>query len=707
LCSAYYAAKQRRARTQARSGGRDLVERSIAPQQKWNVFSDLSRRFRPDISDERSVPQSSTRAWRPILRGIFHFVDASGLRRSSQPVAAMTLPDAASPRPIGGLRLPPRPLLLALAYALGLLAMALYALHVGRQLGPTAPALARLAPALAAAALLAAALSWAGTRRAAPSQRALQAVQALGEGRFEQRLDRADDTVDAALLRALQTAQARLAERQAQTEAELRRSRFVLQALDDLDTMIRIADDDGRVHFANRKLLQMLRAIEPDVQSFRPEFRADRFVGGSIGDIYPDSQAAIDRMRALTGSKRVRAPFFGRQIDFVYSPITSAEGVRLGTIAQWEDVTAQVNAEQALTTVIEAAAHGDFSRRLDTAAMDGVLKALAEGVNRISDSVESNLAALASALAALAEGDLTHRIDGQAQGVFARLREDTHRTVARLTEIIVGIQSAAEAIRRAAVEIAAGNTDLSDRTEQQAASLEETASAMEELTSAVKQNADNAQQANDLAQRTGEVARSGGEVMDEVIATMGAISTSSQRIGEIIGVIDGIAFQTNILALNAAVEAARAGEQGRGFAVVASEVRSLAQRSADAAKEIKQLIEDSTHKVTLGAGLVNRAGTTMHEIVGAVQRVTGLIGEISAASAEQSSGIEQVNRTVMQLDEVTQRNAALVEEATAAARSMEEQAGGLATAVAVFRIDRNAAAQAGAGNVTALLRGTG
>ncbi|WP_369943571.1 methyl-accepting chemotaxis protein [Xanthomonas medicagonis] len=619
----------------------------------------------------------------------------------------MTLPDAASPRPIGRLRLPPRPLLLALAYALGLLAMALYALHVGRQLGPNGPALARLAPALAAAALLVAALSWAGTRRAAPSQRALQAVQALGEGRFEQRLDGAADAADAALLRALQTAQARLAERQAQTEAELRRGRFVLQALDDLDTMVRIADDDGRVHFANRKLLQMLRAIEPDVQSFRPEFRAERFVGGSIGDIYPDSQAAIDRMRALTGSKRVRAPFFGRQIDFVYSPITSAEGVRLGTIAQWEDVTAQVNAEQALTTVIEAAAHGDFSRRLDTAAMDGVLKALAEGVNRISDSVESNLAALASALAALAEGDLTHRIDGQAQGVFARLREDTHRTVARLTEIIVGIQSAAEAIRRAAVEIAAGNTDLSDRTEQQAASLEETASAMEELTSAVKQNADNAQQANGLAQRTGEVARSGGEVMDEVIATMGAISTSSQRIGEIIGVIDGIAFQTNILALNAAVEAARAGEQGRGFAVVASEVRSLAQRSADAAKEIKQLIEDSTRKVTLGAELVNRAGATMHEIVGAVQRVTGLIGEISAASAEQSSGIEQVNRTVMQLDEVTQRNAALVEEATAAARSMEEQAGSLATAVAVFRIDRNAGAQAGAGNVTALLRGTG
>ncbi|MCI2243161.1 methyl-accepting chemotaxis protein [Xanthomonas sp. PPL568] len=596
---------------------------------------------------------------------------------------------------------------LALAHVLVLLALTGYALHVGRTVGPTGSALPRILPALLVAAAVAAALAWTG-RRSAPRalHRATQALQALGEGRFEHRVDLAGDAAEVALLRAVQNAQHALAARQAQTEAELRHGRFVIQALDDLDTMVRIADDDGRVHFANRKLLQMLQTIEADAQRFRPEFRAEQFVGGSIGDIYPDSQAAIDRMRALTGSKRVRAPFFGRQIDFVYSPINGAHGRRLGTIAQWEEVTAQVNAEQALATVIEAAARGDFSQRIETAAMDGVLKSLADGVNRIADAVESNLAQLAAALAALAEGDLTHRVHGQAQGVFAQLREDTNRTVAKLTEIIVGIQDAAETIRRAAAEIAAGNTDLSDRTEQQAASLEETASSMEELTSAVKQNADNAQQANGLVQNTGEVARSGGQVMDEVVATMRAISASSQRIGEIIGVIDGIAFQTNILALNAAVEAARAGEQGRGFAVVASEVRSLAQRSADAAKEIKDLIEASTRTVGEGAALVNRAGATMHEIVGSVQRVTGLIGEISAASGEQSSGIEQVNRTVAQLDEVTQRNAALVEEATAAARSMEEQAGGLAAAVGVFRLDSRRAGGVD-GKVLPFARGAG
>ncbi len=622
----------------------------------------------------------------------------------SQPVQTMPSPTAVLRPTASWLR--PRSALLALSHVLVLLALAGYALHVGRTVGANGSALPRLLPALLVAVAAAAALVWLG-RRSAPRalERATQALQALGEGRFEQRVEVLGDTAEVALLRALQNAQQALAARQAQTEAELRHGRFVIQALDDLDTMVRIADDDGRVHFANRKLLQMLKTIEPDVQRFRPEFRAEQFVGGSIGDIYPDSQAAIDRMRALTGSKRVRAPFFGRQIDFVYSPIDDADGRRLGTIAQWEEVTAQVNAEQALATVIEAAAHGDFSQRIETAAMDGVLKSLAEGVNRISDGVESNLAQLAGALAALAEGDLTHRVDGQAQGVFARLREDTNRTVAKLTEIIVGIQESADTIRRAASEIAAGNTDLSDRTEQQAASLEETASSMEELTSAVKQNADNAQQANGLVQNTGEVARSGGQVMDEVVATMRAISTSSQRIGEIIGVIDGIAFQTNILALNAAVEAARAGEQGRGFAVVASEVRSLAQRSADAAKEIKDLIEASTRTVGEGAALVNRAGATMHEIVGSVQRVTGLIGEISAASGEQSSGIEQVNRTVAQLDEVTQRNAALVEEATAAARSMEEQAGGLAAAVAVFRIETGQG-RPGGSNVTPLLRRT-
>ncbi|MFS8435943.1 chemotaxis protein, partial [Xanthomonas campestris pv. campestris] len=244
----------------------------------------------------------------------------------------------------------------------------------------------------------------------------------------------------------------------------------------------------------------------------------------------------------------------------------------------------------------------------------------------------------------------------------------------------------------AASEIAAGNQDLSQRTEQQAANLEETAASMEELTSTVKQNAEGARQANQLAIGAASVAVQGGEVVGKVVETMSGIEASSKKIADIISVIDGIAFQTNILALNAAVEAARAGEQGRGFAVVASEVRTLAQRSSGAAKEIKDLIDDSVQRVAEGSALVHTAGKTMGEVVASVQRVTDIMGEISAASQEQSAGIEQVNQTITQMDETTQQNAALVEEATAAARSLEDQAVQLTEAVAVFKTDNRVVA---------------
>ncbi|MFP3801223.1 methyl-accepting chemotaxis protein [Paraburkholderia sp. SIMBA_027] len=257
---------------------------------------------------------------------------------------------------------------------------------------------------------------------------------------------------------------------------------------------------------------------------------------------------------------------------------------------------------------------------------------------------------------------------------------------ARLTSIVQGIKSSAESISVAAGEVAQGNVDLSQRTEEQAASLEETAASMEELTSAVKQNTDNARQGSTLAVTASQTALSGGEVVKQVVDTMENITSSSRKVAEIISVIEGIAFQTNILALNAAVEAARAGEQGRGFAVVAGEVRTLAQRSAVAAKEIKELIETSVSHVAVGSQLVAGAGTTMDEIVRSVKRVTDIMGEIASASAEQSTGIEQVNVAVTQMDEVTQQNAALVEQATAAAQSMADQAEGLRAAVSIFRV---------------------
>ncbi|NKE66169.1 HAMP domain-containing protein [Ramlibacter sp. RBP-2] len=305
---------------------------------------------------------------------------------------------------------------------------------------------------------------------------------------------------------------------------------------------------------------------------------------------------------------------------------------------------------------------------------------------RLTLSITGPLRRAAEIADGVAKGDLSRRISVQGKDEVAALLGSLAAMQASLTDIVRDVRQGTDAISTASGQIASGNQDLSQRTEEQAASLEETAASMEELTGTVKQNADNARQANQLAQLASEVAVKGGSVVGQVVDTMGGINAASRKIADIITVIDGIAFQTNILALNAAVEAARAGEQGRGFAVVASEVRSLAQRSAAAAKEIKALIDDSVSKVDTGSELVGQAGATMDEIVGSIRRVTDIMGEIAAASAEQTRGIEQVNQAITQMDQVTQQNAALVEEASAAAQSMREQAGALVQAVSVFKL---------------------
>jgi methyl-accepting chemotaxis protein len=316
-----------------------------------------------------------------------------------------------------------------------------------------------------------------------------------------------------------------------------------------------------------------------------------------------------------------------------------------------------------------------------------VLGLLALGLTLIVRSVASPLKNSIEIARRIAEGDLTQRIEVTTRDETGQLLQALKDMNESLGGIVGEVRGTTDSISTAAQQIAAGNSDLSQRTEEQASSLEETASSMEELTSTVKQNAENAKQANQLAANASDIAVKGGQAVSEVVQTMFSISASSKKIVDIISVIEGIAFQTNILALNAAVEAARAGEQGRGFAVVAAEVRNLAQRSAAAAKEIKVLIGDSVDKVDTGSRQVDQAGATMSEIVSAVKRVTDIMAEIAAASSEQSSGIEQVNRAIIQMDEVTQQNAALVEEAAAAAEAMQEQAGTLMEAVSIFKLE--------------------
>ncbi|WP_426173463.1 methyl-accepting chemotaxis protein [Massilia sp. TWR1-2-2] len=310
----------------------------------------------------------------------------------------------------------------------------------------------------------------------------------------------------------------------------------------------------------------------------------------------------------------------------------------------------------------------------------------------ISRSITRPIARAVRVAQQVAAGDLTGQIVVTSQDETGQLLRALNDMNDSLLKIVGEVRIGTDTIATASSQIAAGNLDLSSRTEEQASSLEETAASMEEMTSTVKQNADNARQANQLAASASDVAGKGGAVVAQVVRTMSSINESSKKIVDIIGVIDGIAFQTNILALNAAVEAARAGEQGRGFAVVASEVRSLAQRSAAAAKEIKSLIGDSVAKVDTGARLVEQAGITMDEIVDSVKRVADIMGEITSASQEQTSGIEQINQAISQMDQVTQQNAALVEEAAAAAESLQEHAGSLARAVSIFKLAGDAGA---------------
>ncbi len=356
------------------------------------------------------------------------------------------------------------------------------------------------------------------------------------------------------------------------------------------------------------------------------------------------------------------------------------------------EALAKINDDGSLASNADAGATFHAARRSIVALLIGVTVIALSLAMFLAGIVSRPLAQAVAIAKRVADGDLSATIVAVSEDETGQLMHSLKAMNDSLLRVVGQVRQGTDTIATASSEIASGNLDLSSRTEEQASSLEQTASAMEQLTSTVKQNADNARQADQLAQSASQVASEGGKVVGEVIATMESISGSSRKIVDIISVIDGIAFQTNILALNAAVEAARAGEQGRGFAVVASEVRNLAQRSAAAAKEIKMLIDDSVSKVGSGTALVQRAGATMGEVVASVRRVSDVVAEISAASNEQSAGIEEVNRAIAQMDEVTQQNAALVEQAAAAAASMQEQAARLAAVVGVFQLGRDGAA---------------
>ncbi|MFA1261693.1 methyl-accepting chemotaxis protein [Xanthomonas axonopodis pv. fascicularis] len=478
----------------------------------------------------------------------------------------------------------------------------------------------------------------------------------------------------------------------------LRQSLRLAQRINDGDLRSQDAatgnDESGQLL---RAMQQMQRRLQEVISAQRSmaarhdageiSYRTDaRRFPGEYGDMVQDTNALVHahvqtqlRMTEVMGSYAV---------GDLAQDIEQYPGEKSAITATMQQVKRNLQAINAqIQELTQAACAGNFALRGQPEKFEHDFRLMVENLNTMMATSDTNLAKFSELLRSIADGDLTVRMSGNFHGVFASMRDDANSTVHRLTDIVSHIQTTSNSIGFATEDIASGNQELARRSEQQAANLEETAASMEELTSTVKQNAEHATRANQLARGAADIASEGRDVVGQVIEQMSGIEAASRRIADIISVIDGIAFQTNILALNAAVEAARAGEQGRGFAVVASEVRTLSHRSSDAAKEIKRLIDDSVQRVADGSTLVHTAGTTMGEIVTSVQHVTDIMAHISAASQEQAGGIEQVNHTIAQMDETTQHNVRLVEAASTAAHALEQHSAQLTRAVEVFKVN--------------------
>ncbi|MXR68989.1 PAS domain-containing protein [Shewanella sp. JBTF-M18] len=458
----------------------------------------------------------------------------------------------------------------------------------------------------------------------------------------------------------------------------------IKQALDNVSSNTMVADADLNIIYMNKAVSQMFKQAQNDIAKDLPNFDANNLMGVNIDNFHKNPSHQRNLLKTLTTTYTSQLKVGGRTFQVVANPIRDPNGDSIGTVVEWADRTAEVAIEHEIDSIIAAASKGDLSLRVGTQDKEGFFLNLSNGLNRLVGIADQVIGDVVNMFDGLAKGDLNRQIQGEYQGQFGKLQTDANATAAKLTEVLDGINQSANTVTSGAEEIAQGNADLSQRTEEQAASLEETASSMEEMTATVTQSAQNATVANQLAQEANTKAAHGGKVVEQAVTAMDAINESSKRIADIIGVIDEIAFQTNLLALNAAVEAARAGEQGRGFAVVAGEVRNLAQRSAGAAKEIKELIRDSVTKVTDGTQLVNQSGETLEDIVQAVTKVADMISQISIASDQQSAGIQEVNKAISQMDEMTQQNAALVEQVSAAGDAMAEQARNMKSQLGFF-----------------------
>ncbi len=508
-------------------------------------------------------------------------------------------------------------------------------------------------------------------------------------------LEKNDQT---SLLANMANMQLQLRERIEQEAREKANALRIQLALDKANSKVMMADENYNIIYVNDALTDMFHKAESDLRTEMPNFAADKLLGSSI-DLFhkkPSHQRDIlDKMRST-----IKANFVvgGRHMDFVANPVIDEKGMRVGTVVEWQDRTLEIHIEDEIKAIVDAVKRGELDSRLNTEGKSGFLQTLSININELTSVIENVFYDIANIMQNMAAGDLSKQMNNDHTGVYASCKNDINSTLEKLREVFTQIQDSSNFISHSSDEIASGNNNLSQRAEQQASSLQETASSMEELTSTIKNNAESAKQANQVALDARNLAEKGGVVVESAIHAMQEINESSNKIAAIIGVIDEIAFQTNLLALNASVEAARAGDNGRGFSVVATEVRNLAQRSAKAARESKELINNSIQKVRNGSEFVNDTGKSLHDIVEGVKQVSGIIANIASATEQQYAGVEQVNHAVAQMDHITQQNAALAEEAAAASVSMNEQTMHMTNLLSFFKLNLSNANSTGLKN---------